>query len=681
MNTQCVRFAYLALGWFPGLFFWAESEYAVAVAIRYMQTTTTKNEVESSTLNINGTKFRPEEAYLFTPVVNNYSNAEQQQNELKRKHRELRKAAAFAVAKQVIPWSAVSDTKKNEVVELSEAIEFSALTNLPAYFLREITREASLICLKQTKKAAIEWINEFEEFALKQPGIKYAGFNENDIRAEANEIAERKEDELRTLRSKDYPMMAMHNFINREHEAGVQFKARRESDYDKVASKLIDPKTWRRKIRSLGAQAREMVAYKLKQVGGANKNKYASQYNVEWRKQRKAQMLEWASEQIIWENERDKNGKFPAMMIKDGENYRQMTLLDCIRTDEAKMNELYTVFTGVESYAKIKDMTWSFLTVTLPGEWHPNAGVNHQNGKKQSNKKWNEATPREAASVLLNDWARIRALFKKHDIDVLGLRVAEPQKDGTPHLHLMMFHNKNDVEAIDEILKMHWGRGQRSKKMKADMRWNAPALQIISGNEERGSAASYIMKYIAKGVNVQIIREEEKEKINSMEDVEAWRAIWNIRAFQWFGIRNNLTLWRTLRMNHENPPEGVLKMAWAHAQSGEDYKADFGAFLQAMEDVQLDKIYEENRFGNKQLFGFVDGVDEETGELKLLLCKPNTYNIGTWVTVNPNYPSARGSAPALPAAAPRVAVQQVLTVGVPAADSGEMPKIQEEMHY
>ena len=229
-------------------------------------------------------------------------------------------------------------------------------------------------------------------------------------------------------------------------------------------------------------------------------------------------------------------------------------------------------------------------------------------------------------------------MFKKHNIDVLGLRVAEPQKDATPHLHLMVFHKKSDTTAIDEILKMHWGRGQRSKKLKQDMRWNAPALQIISGNENRGSAASYVMKYIAKGVNVQINREAEKEKITSMEDVEAWRAIWNIRAFQWFGIKNNLTLWRTLRMNHENPPDGVLKMAWTHAQSGEDYKADFGAFLQAMEDVQLDKIYEENRFGNKQLFGFVDRVDKETGELKLLLCRPKTYNIGTWVTVNPNYP-------------------------------------------
>ncbi|MCW9013765.1 MAG: replication endonuclease, partial [Gammaproteobacteria bacterium] len=535
--------------------------------------------------------------------------------------------------------------EKTAIDGLIQKIEKSALMQLPRKFVREITRQTADKYNKSGKQAAIDFINELEIFAKNQQGLSVANKSEINIKEIALEIARQKQKTIDFLRESARAKVSktvsaleeLYRFLECVHEYGFKAKLKTEivrcgDDKFKIinqktvalaVNQLIDPKTWTRRIRRAAAQCREMLALKLKMVGGQSGQKYASSYNTKWVQQRKEETQKWAESQKIYEEDGS------PVMIGEGENQRQMTLFDCMRTDEARFAELYTVFAGVEKRAQRQNMTWSFITATLPGEWHANPDY-------ESKKTWNEQTVREGLTVLLEDWQRIRSQLAKYDIQLLGLRVAEPQKDGTAHLHLMVFHDAEQTEIIDAVLKNHWNRGQKSRKCSADQRWNSPALQIVGENKKRGSAASYIMKYIAKGVALET--NDEGDITGSMVDVEAWRKIWGIRSFQFFGIKRALTLWKTLRKNRDNCPSGELRAAWIAAQGRwnseqEKYVADFDAFLTAIDNIEIEKIFETDEFDRKKLIGYVDKITEEQ-----ILCKTHNFLITNVVIVNPNGP-------------------------------------------
>ncbi|MDX8400376.1 MAG: hypothetical protein R8K20_09030, partial [Gallionellaceae bacterium] len=105
----------------------------------------------------------------------------------------------------------------------------------------------------------------------------------------------------------------------------------------------------------------------------------------------------------------------------------------------------------------------------------------------------------------------------------------------------------------------------------------------------------YVAKYISKNLDGKIGKKDESLTGKShdgggnfnenIKKVDAWRSLWGVRQFQFFAA-GAVSVWRELRRLKEQP-DGALSGAWKTAQgelvAGKDARADWCAFLQALE--------------------------------------------------------------------------------------------------
>ena len=194
-----------------------------------------------------------------------------------------------------------------------------------------------------------------------------------------------------------------------------------------------------------------------------------------------------------------------------------LTLAQCSRSNYARFSEMYTILNGLNSYADSLGYDWTFITITAPPEFHSTP----QNGYS----KWDGSTPRDTNNYFTNGWHKTQSVLTKSSIHYFGMRTAEPHHDGSSHWHLMIWHKENDYDAIIDALKFQFPiQGQTNFKR----------------NNGESSAASYVSKYIRKSIDLD-------GDNTTTSAVSAWRSCWGIRAFQFFGIDNQITKWRELR--------------------------------------------------------------------------------------------------------------------------------------
>nr|WP_051682461.1 replication endonuclease [Hydrogenovibrio marinus] len=105
-------------------------------------------------------------------------------------------------------------------------------------------------------------------------------------------------------------------------------------------------------------------------------------------------------------------------------------------------------------------------------------------------------TPLEAQNYLNNIWQRIRAKLDREGIRIYGFRVAEPNHDGTPHWHLLIFVNVNESKALVEIFHHYALLEDPEEKGAKEHR-----LTVTKIDPTKGSATGYIAKYISKNID------------------------------------------------------------------------------------------------------------------------------------------------------------------------------------
>jgi hypothetical protein len=347
--------------------------------------------------------------------------------------------------------------------------------------------------------------------------------------------------------------------------------------------RMTDAKWWKRRIKTKLKQARENTAINLNIVS-KNRDIYCSSLTA------KARQTEKAMEQEFLKNS-----------FRENENGERVSLFDLSQTTVAnpvnRRNEMMTRIRGFENHADKQNHEALFLTLTCPSKYHNNYA---RSGK--ANPKWMGATPKQAQSYLTNIWARIRAKLNRDGIMIYGMRVVEPQHDGTPHWHLLVFLPPSQVEAFSQIFR-HYALLEDGDESGAQEN----RCDITRIDKSRGSASGYIAKYVAKnidGAHLETGAYGESVNITVMH-VEAWASCWSIRQFQQQGGPPVSPYRELRRVRHEQPENSPFEIPRQAADKG-----DWCGYIEAMGGLFV------KRKDQKLKLDYEIEVDEETGEIK-----------------------------------------------------------------
>jgi hypothetical protein len=296
-----------------------------------------------------------------------------------------------------------------------------------------------------------------------------------------------------------------------------------------VIARAVCERWWRRVLRRVHAKGVEATA---RAIGLVHK-RAACYVSNEGMSQRKGQRLrnERVLEGVTATNEHGQAYTLAELAAKGPGNR------------EIRRHELMTRIAGFELIAKECGHEAIFVTLTCPGRMHRMRTAGRF--KVEENPKWDGTAPDEAQRYLTGQWAKARAKAARAGVEWYGFRIAEPNHDGTPHWHALLFmpagqdavsvlrrYFLEDVDPLEPGAKEH-----RVKVERID--WS------------RGSAAGYIAKYVAKNIDGYKVEKDlyGNDAITSSQRVDAWAARWRVRQFQQIGGAP-VSVWRELRRLH-----------------------------------------------------------------------------------------------------------------------------------
>lgn len=337
-----------------------------------------------------------------------------------------------------------------------------------------------------------------------------------------------------------------------------------------AVKRLQDARWWRRALRRLHARTVEACAIDLGLVH-RRAGLYVSDEAVQ---RRRGQNI--------------RNAAALASVVAVNDLGQSSTLADLAAKGTAnkaiRRVELLTRIAGFELIAKDLGHLGCMVTMTLPSRFHKM--TTGPDGRPVRNKKYDGSTPAQGQAWLSTQWARCRAMAARCGLDWYGFRIAEPQHDGTPHWHVLLFMPQA-VDGLDSavlltaLVKCYFldceARDEPgAQKHRVRFNWIDWA---------RGSAVGYVIKYVSKNIDghgVGVPTERDGDMVFEGEDasetaarVEAWAGTWNLRQFQQVGGAP-VGVWRELRrLNPDNVPD-ELPEAIAVAVSAVNAKGEPG---------------------------------------------------------------------------------------------------------
>ena len=221
--------------------------------------------------------------------------------------------------------------------------------------------------------------------------------------------------------------------------------------------------------------------------------------------------------------------------------------------------ELMTRISGFERIARDMGHAGLFMTITCPSRFHRFTTAGGWWVKDNRNYEA-ETNPRIAQKYLAGVWARIRAKLKRLGAALYGFRIAEPQHDGTPHWHFLVFHANEHTAAVRGAVVEHALKDSPGERGAA-----AHRVDFKTIDWERGSAAGYIAKYVAKNIDGYRLETDlyGNPAMETSARVEAWASTWGIRQFQQVG-GPPVGPWRELRRVEALPAGAPAHLVKAH---------------------------------------------------------------------------------------------------------------------
>lgn len=435
--------------------------------------------------------------------------------------------------------------------------------------------------------------------------------------------------------------------------------------------KMCDPMFWRRWLRKLQSRGLENI-YRSVGFVSARKQLYVS--NDSLARYRRSRARNKALLQSV------------SLINELGQQFTLEELSAVSNSNPAiRRAELMVRIAGFEYIAVNLGHAGEFVTLTCPSRFHPR---HHQTGAE--NKKYDGSTPVQAIQYLGAVWAKIRSALKRAAINIYGFRVTEPHHDGTPHWHCLLFMAKDHVDRFRRIvaryacadsrreLGLYYQDTQKAviEKQRADrIKYNQyaqanglkprcqfdlpdkPSYQTAAAywdaaqysefaavksridftaiNWNKGTAAGYIAKYIAKNIDGKTVTgasiggdyesNDLSNAIETAERVACWASVHGIRQFQQIG-GPPVTIWRELRRLDKKEltatDDYIVRAALA-ADAG-----DWGRFTQIMGGVEIKRkdrpvqLYKEktellNKYGEERPALIYGVIEPETGLFKI----------------------------------------------------------------
>jgi len=310
--------------------------------------------------------------------------------------------------------------------------------------------------------------------------------------------------------------------------------------------RLTDAGWWRRALRKVHARGLERLAIDANFVN-VKRGIYCSDDTVKRRREQKGR-----NKRILEEVK---------AINEENQEYTLQELSELgVSNPKIRRMELMTRIAGFEAIAKEQNLSGEFYTLTAPSKYHASLSKSGQR-----NPKFKNYTPRETQTYLNKVWAKARAEFKRNNLAPFGFRVVEPHHDGTPHWHLLLFIEKEQVSLMRSIM-LHYalledGQEQGARKQR---------FKAVAIDPNKGTAAGYIAKYIAKAIDGYGVDYDlyGVDAIKASERIEAWASTWGIRQFQQIGGAS-VTVWRELRRMESEQMSDLLEQARQAADRGD----------------------------------------------------------------------------------------------------------------
>jgi len=382
-----------------------------------------------------------------------------------------------------------------------------------------------------------------------------------------------------------------------------------------VLVRLLDDAWWIRRINRAYDRYTEHSAIL---VGKVRKgvSAYMSDANLKIHRQRKTAAAIWMRDMLV---------------VNETHGFEislEQAILAGVANPAIRRHELMVRMRGFEDVATEAGHVGLFITWTAPSRFH--AWRQARNGKSVENDKYTGCTPRETQRYLCGLWAKCRAKLGREGIQPYGFRVCEPHHDGTPHWHMLLFVQPEQLAQCVSIMQAHAITDDREELVRHHRNGRpcpeftdlTPRFDWQVMDPEKGSATGYIAKYIAKNLDghaVGIDEETGQPAEVTSTAVTGWASWWGLRQFQQIG-GPSVSVWRELRRMPDpcGPSQDQVLEACRRAADAGDWKwfvEAMGGPILARNDrpVRLLNVIKEaaNRYGEDvtKLMGLVGRIN------------------------------------------------------------------------
>ena len=246
---------------------------------------------------------------------------------------------------------------------------------------------------------------------------------------------------------------------------------------------------------------------------------------------------------------------------------------------EIRRHELMTRIAGFEVVCKECGHEALFVTVTCPSRMH----AYRTDGPYDvvPNERYDGVTTiEEAQAYLVKQWQRFRTACDRWGVELYGFRIAEPNHDGTPHWHALLFMPgtvgagtvKNNPRAgrpvalrvAARLLRRYFWREAGTQADREEKGGRRHRVKVERIDWRKGSAAGYVAKYVAKNIDGYKVEKDlyGNDTLTASRRVDAWASTNHIRQFQQVGGAP-VTIWRELRRLHPDQAAAAPEIAMA----------------------------------------------------------------------------------------------------------------------